>query len=79
MSPNVDELVDALVADFPPGTTPAQEFLGQQFDRGLAWVHFPPEAGGLGLTPRDQQRAQARLSAAGAPVSGLRPLRWLPR
>ncbi len=41
MSPNVDELVDALVADFPPGTTPPQQFLGEQFDRGLAWLHFP--------------------------------------
>src|SRR3984957_10168110 len=72
MSPNVDELVDALVADFPPGTTPPQEFLGEQFDRGLAWLHFPPGSGGLGLTPRDQQRAQSRLFAGGAPVAGTR-------
>jgi alkylation response protein AidB-like acyl-CoA dehydrogenase len=35
-------------------------------------VHFPPGAGGLGLTPRDQQRAQSRLSAGGAPVAGVR-------
>ena len=41
MSANVDELVDGLLADLPPATTPAQEFLGEQFDRGLAWVHFP--------------------------------------
>jgi alkylation response protein AidB-like acyl-CoA dehydrogenase len=72
MSPNVDELVDALVADFPPGTTPPQQFLGEQFDRGLAWLHYPPGSGGLGLTPQDQQRAQARLNAGGAPVSGMR-------
>src|ERR1700683_4577976 len=72
MSPNVDELVDGLLADFPPGTTPPQEFLGAQFDRGLAWVHFPLGAGGLGLTPREQQRAQSRLSAGGAPVAGVR-------
>ena len=72
MSPNVDELVDGLLADFPPATTPPQEFLGEQFDRGLAWLHFPLGAGGLGLTPRDQQRAQARLSAGGAPVAGVR-------
>jgi alkylation response protein AidB-like acyl-CoA dehydrogenase len=72
MSPNVDELVDGLVADFPPGTTPPQQFLGEQFDRGLAWLHFPPGAGGLGLTPRDQQQAQSRLNAAGAPVAGMR-------
>ncbi len=72
MSPNVDELVDGLLADFPPGTTPPQQFLGEQFDRGLAWVHFAPGSGGLGLAPRDQQRAQARLNAGGAPVSGVR-------
>jgi alkylation response protein AidB-like acyl-CoA dehydrogenase len=72
MSPNVDELVDGLLADLPPGTTPPQEFLGAQFDRGLAWLHFPSGSGGLGLAPRDQQRAQARLNAGGAPVSGVR-------
>jgi len=42
MSPNVDELVDGLVADFPPGTTPPQQFLGEQFDRGLAWCTSRP-------------------------------------
>jgi alkylation response protein AidB-like acyl-CoA dehydrogenase len=26
-------------------------FRGAQFDRGLAWVHFPEGAGGLGLSP----------------------------
>src|SRR5271154_5979106 len=72
MSPDVDQLVDGLLADFPPEATPAQKFLGEQFDRGLAWVHFAPGAGGLGLTPRDQQRAQSRLSAGGAPVAGVR-------
>ena len=72
MSANVDELVDGLLADRPPATTPAQEFFGAQFDRGLAWVHFPPGEGGLGLTPKDQQRAQSRLHAGGAPVAAVR-------
>src|SRR5271167_642475 len=72
MSPDVDQLVDGLLADFPPEATPAQKFLGEQFDRGLAWVHFPPGAGGLGLAPGDQQRAQSRLNAGGAPVAGMR-------
>jgi alkylation response protein AidB-like acyl-CoA dehydrogenase len=69
---NVEELVDALLADMPPATTPAKEFLGEQFDRGLAWLHYPEGCGGLGLTPKDQQAAQARLVAGGAPVSGLK-------
>jgi alkylation response protein AidB-like acyl-CoA dehydrogenase len=72
MSANVDELVDGLLADFPPASTPAQKFLEEQFDRGLGWVHFTPDAGGLGLTPKDQQRAQARLHAGGAPSAAVR-------
>ncbi len=35
-------------------------------------MHFPPGCGGLGLTPKDQQRAQSRLHAGGAPVAGVR-------
>jgi alkylation response protein AidB-like acyl-CoA dehydrogenase len=69
---NVEELVDQLLEDLPPVTTPAKEFLGEQFDRGLAWLHYPEGCGGLGLTPKDQQLAQARLSAGGAPVSGVK-------
>jgi alkylation response protein AidB-like acyl-CoA dehydrogenase len=72
MSANVDTLVDGLLADCPPDATPAEKFLGEQYDRGLAWLHFPPDSGGLGLTPRDQQQAQQRLHAAGAPPAGLR-------
>jgi len=69
---NVEELVDQLLEELPPATTPAKEFLGEQFDRGLAWLHYPEGCGGLGLTPKDQQLAQARLAAGGAPVSGVK-------
>jgi len=69
---NVEELVDRLLSEVPPATTPAKEFLGEQFDRGLAWLHYPEDCGGLGLTPKDQQLAQTRLVAGGAPVSGLK-------
>src|ERR1700733_15096949 len=72
MSANVDELVDGLLADFPPATTPAQQFFGEQYDRGLGWLHYPLGCGGLGLTPRDQQRAMARLNAGGAPAAGVK-------
>ena len=43
------------------------EFLGAQFDRGLAWVHFPEGLGGLGLSPRLQTRINERVFAAGGP------------
>jgi alkylation response protein AidB-like acyl-CoA dehydrogenase len=69
---NVEELVDQLLKEMPPATTPAKEFLGEQFDRGLAWLHYPEGCGGLGLTPNDQQLAQSRLVAGGAPQSGLK-------
>jgi len=29
MSANVDELVDGLLADLPPASTPAQQFFGE--------------------------------------------------
>ena len=38
---DVDSLVDELLADLPPKSTDAVTFLGEQYDRGLAWVHFP--------------------------------------
>jgi len=72
MSANIDELVDQLLAEVPPADTPAKQFLGEQFDRGLAWLHFPPDCGGLGLTPKDHQRAQSRLVAGGAPIAGMK-------
>jgi alkylation response protein AidB-like acyl-CoA dehydrogenase len=72
VSANVDELVDKLLADKPPATTPAKQFLGEQYDRGLAWLQYPEDCGGLDLTPKDQQRAQARLMEAGAPMSGIK-------
>jgi alkylation response protein AidB-like acyl-CoA dehydrogenase len=68
----VDRLIDQLLADLPPKQTKPVVFLGAQFDRGLAWVHFPKGAGGLGLAPAMQQHAVRRLAAAGAPSSARR-------
>ena len=63
----VDDLVDQLLAEFPPKSTDPTTFLGAQFDRGLAWVHFDEGNGGLGLNPKLQRTINERLSAAGAP------------
>ncbi len=68
----VDELVDRLLADCPPASTDAVSFLGEQFDRGLAWLDFPVGLGGIGATPADQARAQRRLVAGGAPPAMFR-------
>ncbi|MGH9116907.1 MAG: acyl-CoA dehydrogenase family protein [Acidimicrobiales bacterium] len=61
----VDRLVDQLLAAHDPT---AADFLGAQYDVGLAWVHFPEGFGGLGLSPRLQSPVNQRLFAAGAPV-----------
>jgi alkylation response protein AidB-like acyl-CoA dehydrogenase len=63
----VADLVDDLLEEHPPATTPSSEFLGAQFDRGLAWIHFPEGSGGLGLSPRLQRTVNDRVFAAGAP------------
>ncbi len=68
----VDSLVDELLADFPPRETDPVTFLGAQFDRGLAWVHFPEGEGGLGLAPALQVRVTSRLAEAGAPSAAMR-------
>lgn len=63
----VSSLIDELLSDFPPRSTDPATFLGAQFDKGLAWVHFEPGHGGLGLNPKLQRSINERLFAAGAP------------
>jgi alkylation response protein AidB-like acyl-CoA dehydrogenase len=61
------DLVEQLLADFPPASTDPVTFLGAQFDRGLAWVHFEVGHGGLGLNPKLQKLVNERIYAAGGP------------
>jgi alkylation response protein AidB-like acyl-CoA dehydrogenase len=68
----VTALVDRLLAEHPPATTPPREFLGAQFDLGLAWVHFPEGDGGLGVSPGLQRIVGERVAAAGGPHPFLR-------
>ena len=60
-------LADRLLEQYPPASTSVVEFLGAQFDMGLAWVHFPVGHGGLGVSPRFQKAVNERIFAAGAP------------
>jgi alkylation response protein AidB-like acyl-CoA dehydrogenase len=64
----VDAALDGLLASHPPAATQERDFLGAQFDAGLAWVHFPPGTGGLGVSRSLQRRVSERLAAAGAPM-----------
>ena len=63
----LDKRIDDLVAQFPPATTDPVTFLGAQFDRGLAWAHFPEGLGGLGATPTEQLHVLRRMASLGAP------------
>ena len=49
----VKEKLDQLVS-FTKNEDSLTEVWGKQFDLGLAWVHFPEEAGGLGVDPKYQ-------------------------
>ena len=68
---SVDAAIDTLLADFAPGSVPDVDFWRAQFDAGLAWVHFPPGAGGLGLVPAYQSLVSERLAEADAPTSNV--------
>ena len=63
----VVQLSEELLKKFPPASTPVVEFLGAQYDMGLAWVHFPVGLGGLGVSPKFQKAVNEVLYAAGAP------------
>jgi alkylation response protein AidB-like acyl-CoA dehydrogenase len=63
----VDDLAGQLLDECDPKTNDSTTFLGAQFDKGLAWVHFPAGHGGLGVNPKLQKIVNERLFAAGAP------------
>lgn len=64
----VDALIDDLLAAHDPKTVEPTEFRGAQYDRGLAWVHFPEGFGGLNLPPIMQRHIDKRIRRAGAPA-----------
>ncbi|MDX1689572.1 MAG: acyl-CoA dehydrogenase family protein [Acidimicrobiia bacterium] len=62
----VEEQLERLLADHDPAG-PHTEFLGAQFDHGLAWVWFPEGLGGLGVSRNLQRVVDERLQEVGAP------------
>ncbi|AFA72487.1 putative acyl-CoA dehydrogenase [Gordonia polyisoprenivorans VH2] len=59
--------VSRLLTEHDPATTPERDFLAARFDAGLAWVHFRPGDGGLGIAQSHQALVDELLTAAGAP------------
>src|ERR1700744_6075638 len=75
MSPNdatvdLDSRVQALLDEHDPKTADPGEFLGAQYDAGLAGVPLPHGFCGLDLPRKAQERVDAKLAAAGAPMGG---------
>jgi len=62
-----DAAIEALLRDHDPQEVSTRAFLDAQFDAGLAWVHFPPGHGGLGLSRSVQAHVAARLEERAAP------------
>jgi alkylation response protein AidB-like acyl-CoA dehydrogenase len=61
------ERVREFLAGHDPAALPRTEFLRARFDAGLAWVHYPPGLGGMGLPRALQPVVDAAFAAAGAP------------
>ena len=63
------DAIEALLEAHPPKDTDVVEFLGAQFDAGLAFVHYDEGFGGLGLPAKHQKVINERLHESGAPSS----------
>jgi alkylation response protein AidB-like acyl-CoA dehydrogenase len=71
----VAEATRALLTRVDPNAVETAEFLGAQFDAGLAWVQYPVGSGGLDVPASLQRVADELLAAAGAPrAQGRNPL-----
>jgi alkylation response protein AidB-like acyl-CoA dehydrogenase len=68
----VAELIDRLLTETPPATTPERDFLGHQYDLGLAWIQFPEGYGGLGLSPKLNRMVASAVARAGGPIGGMK-------
>ncbi|MRJ77306.1 acyl-CoA dehydrogenase [Aeromicrobium sp. SMF47] len=63
----VRQRLETLLSGHPPASTDVRDFLGAQFDLGLAWVSYPEGRGGLGAPQELQSLIDRTLSDAGAP------------
>ena len=62
---SVEDLAKQLLDECDPKTNDSATFLGAQFDKGLAWVHFPVGHGGLGVNPKLQKIVNERIVRRG--------------
>ena len=75
----LSDLVKQLLNECDPAGSRI-DFLGRQFDLGLAWVHFGEGYGGLGVAPKLQSSVNAQLAEAiRASQAPLLPFRYISR
>jgi alkylation response protein AidB-like acyl-CoA dehydrogenase len=63
----VRERVATLISEVSNANIKPTEFLGRQFDLGLAWVHFPIGHGGLGISPKHQRIVNEEVAKLNGP------------
>ena len=64
---DIRQRIAGLLKACDPAGVDREEFLRAKFDAGLAWVQFPPGAGGLGADHTLQAFVEEQLDRAGAP------------
>jgi len=64
---DVQSAVDRFLETYDPASMSNVEFRGHRYDAGLAWVHFAPGSGGLGVKPRFNGLVEWAMREAGAP------------
>jgi len=62
----LDELLDRFLREHPVQTTDDAALRSARFDHGLAFTHFDPSHGGLGLTPRAHAHVERVFAEHGA-------------
>ncbi len=60
----IRERTKELIKNFPPAEVDVAAFRGEQFDQGLALVHFPEGYGGLGVKPGYQRIVNEEIQTA---------------
>jgi alkylation response protein AidB-like acyl-CoA dehydrogenase len=69
LDPAVAERIERLLRETPPAHTEPSAFFAARFDAGLAWVHYPADCGGMGLSAVQHRLADRALADAGAPAN----------
>ena len=68
----VEGLVTQLLEECPPESTAEVDFLGRQYDLGLAWIQFAEGDGGLAMSPKLNRNVVTGVAKSGGPIGGMK-------